>query len=318
MSARGLAFSRDGKRLYVVLNLSNRLAELDAASGKVLRLWDTGVAPYDVVLARNKAYVSNWGGRRPETNSVTGPAGQGMRVRVDPVRHIANEGSLTVIDLAANRPDAEILLGLHPCALALSPNGRHLVVANAASDTLSVLDTRSGNIVETISVRQQPGDPFGASPNALAFDNKGKTLFVCNGTQNAVAIVSFAPPRSRLEGLVPVGWFPGAIVYDAPRQSFYVANIKGIGPGRLRQSNAKPEFNSHQYHGSLSLVSRPANAAMPQLTRRALANLRFPLLAQARLPARPGEPPRPVPERVGEPSVFKHVLYIIKENRTYD
>ena len=62
----GLAVSRDGKRLYVALNLSNRLAELDAATGKVLRLWDVGVAPYDVVLAGHKAYVSNWGGRRPD------------------------------------------------------------------------------------------------------------------------------------------------------------------------------------------------------------------------------------------------------------
>ena len=59
----GLAVSRDGKRLYVALNLSNRLAELDTATGKVLRLWDVGVAPYDVVLAGHKAYVSNWGGR---------------------------------------------------------------------------------------------------------------------------------------------------------------------------------------------------------------------------------------------------------------
>ena len=88
----GLAVSRDGKRLYVALNLSNRLAELDAATGKVLRLWDVGVAPYDVVLAGHKAYVSNWGGRRPDANSVTGPAGHGTLVRVDPVRFIASEG----------------------------------------------------------------------------------------------------------------------------------------------------------------------------------------------------------------------------------
>ena len=62
----GLAVSPDGKRLYVALNLSNRLAELDAADGHVLRLWDVGVAPYDMVLAGKKAYVSNWGGRRAE------------------------------------------------------------------------------------------------------------------------------------------------------------------------------------------------------------------------------------------------------------
>lgn len=72
----GLAVSADGKKLYVVMNLSNRLGEFDASSGKLLRSWDVGVAPYDVVLVRNKAYVSNWGGRRPDTNSVVGPAGR--------------------------------------------------------------------------------------------------------------------------------------------------------------------------------------------------------------------------------------------------
>ncbi len=314
----GLAFSRDGKRLYVVLNLSNRLAELDSATGKVLRLWNTGVAPYDVVLMDKKAYVSNWGGRRPETGSITGPAGQGMRVRVDATRFIANEGSVTIVDLAGKEVSAEIMVGLHPCALALSPNRRYLVAANAASDTLSVLETKTDRIVETIWTRQAPGDPFGASPNALAFDKAGKTLFVCNGTQNAVAVVDFAPGRSRLQGLVPAGWYPGAILYDAPRRRLYVANIKGMGPGRSRAADGRPEFNSHQYHGSLSLVPQPNLEELARFTKRALANMRAPLLAQASLPARPNQAPCPVPARVGEPSVFKHVIYIIKENRTYD
>ena len=61
-----MAVSPDGKRLYVALNLSNRLAELDAANGRVLRLWEVGVAPFGVALAGQKAYVSNWGGRRPD------------------------------------------------------------------------------------------------------------------------------------------------------------------------------------------------------------------------------------------------------------
>jgi len=88
----GLALSRDGRKLYVVLNLSNSLGEFDAATGKLLRRWDVGVAPFDVLLAGSKAYVSNWGGRRPEANSLTGPAGRGTQVRVDPVSHIASEG----------------------------------------------------------------------------------------------------------------------------------------------------------------------------------------------------------------------------------
>ena len=96
----GMAVSADGRRLYVALNLSNRLAELDATSGRVLRLWEVGVQPYGVALAGQKAYVSNWGGRRPEGQDVSGPAGRGMFVRVDPVRFIASEGSVSVIDLS--------------------------------------------------------------------------------------------------------------------------------------------------------------------------------------------------------------------------
>ena len=100
----------------------------------------------------------------------------------------------------------------------MSPNGRWLVVANAGSDTLSVIDTRTDKIVETICARQNPADLFGAQPNALAFDKSGKTLFVCNGTQNAVAVFHFKPGKSKLLGLIPVGWFPGAIAFDARRK----------------------------------------------------------------------------------------------------
>src|SRR5439155_21818364 len=78
----GLALSRDGDRLYVVLNLSNRLAEFDTKDGRMLRVWEVGVAPYDVVVAGQKVYVSNWGGRRPEAARTTGPAGRGTLVRV--------------------------------------------------------------------------------------------------------------------------------------------------------------------------------------------------------------------------------------------
>jgi YVTN family beta-propeller protein len=314
----GLAVSADGKRLYVALNLSNQLAELDAATGKLFRRWDTGVAPYDVLLAGRKVYVSNWGGRRPGANDLTGPAGRGTRVRVDPVRHIASEGSVSVVDLEAGKVLTEVLTGLHASGLALSPSARHVVVANAASDTLSVIDARTDTVVETIRVRQNPADLFGASPNALAFDKSGKTLFVCNGSQNAVAAIAFLPGRSKWQGLIPAGWFPGAILYDSARKGLCVANIKGISGGRARAQGGALEFNSHQYHGSLSLVPVPGKRELARFTAQALANLRAPLLAEAAKPPRPGQPPRAVPERAGEPSVFKHVVYIIKENRTYD
>jgi len=318
----GLCLSRDGKRLYVALNLSNRLGELDAETGEVLRLWEVGVAPFDVVLSGKKAYVSNWGGRRPGQGDLTGPAGRGMKVRVDPVRHIANEGSVSVIaleksDSQSRTPTLEILVGLHASALALSPNGRYIVVANAASDTVSVIDTKNDKIVETIWTRQNPGDLFGASPNAITFNGSGDKLFVCNGTQNAVAVIQFSPGKSKLQGLVPVGWFPGAVVHDGKRKALYVANIKGLSFGEARE-NKSAKFKSHQLQGSLSFVPEPSARQLEEWTKKALANMRYPLLAQASLKPRGDQPARPVPQRVGEPSVFKHVVYIIKENRTYD
>jgi YVTN family beta-propeller protein len=339
----GMAVSPDGKRLYVALNLSNRLAELDAASGRVLRLWKVGVAPYDVALAGHKAYVSNWGGRLPGSQDITGPAGRGTLVRVDPVRHVAAEGSVSVIDLAATQPVAgqasrlptgrltqessvsetaaplaEIETGLHACAMAPSPNGRWLVVANAGSDTLSVIDSRTDKIIETICARQSPADLFGAQPNALAFDKSGGKLYVCNGSQNAVAVVDFKPGQSSLRGLIPVGWFPGGIAYDAARKALCVANIKGIGSTKHLEAGESAKYGSHMYFGTLSLVPVPNERELSRLTQTALLNLRYGLLQEAKLPPRADQPTRPVPERVGEPSLFKHVVYIIQENRTYD
>jgi YVTN family beta-propeller protein len=321
----GLAVSGDGARLYVCGNLSNTLVEIDLASGHVRRSFDVGVAPYDVVLAGGRAYVSNWGGRRPGPGDLTGPAGRGTEVKVDPVRHVASEGSVTVIDLAAGRVRAEILTDLHASALALSPDGRHVVCANAASDTLSVIDTRTDAVVETIWAKPSPADLFGAQPNALAFDATGHTLYVANGTQNAVAVVAFDPENreSRLRGLVPVGWFPGALVYDPRRRAVYVANIKGhaVVPKPYEAEGAKPGaegFNSHQYHGSVSLVPIPEDDALPDLSETVWRNLRRERIARALLPPRPDQPRRAIPERIGEPSLIRHVVYVIKENRTYD
>ena len=315
----GLAVSSDGRRLYVAFNLSNRLGEFDAVTGKLLRFFDAGVAPYDVALVGDKAYVSNWGGRRPEPGELTGPAGRGTTVRVDPVRHIANEGSVTVIDLRAGQVIAEIITGLHASALALHPGRRYLVCANAGSDHLSVIDTRTDTVIETIWAKQSPADLFGASPNALAFDAQGKRLYVANGTQNAVAVVDFKPGQSKLVGLIPVGWFPGALAYDARRAQICVANIKGIGSVKaLDKGSGGMGFNSHQYHGSISLVPAPKKGELEGLSAQVWHNYRRDQMAVAQLPPRPGQPPRPVPERIGEPSVFKHVVYVIKENRTYD
>ena len=316
----GLAVSADGRRLYVAGSLANRLHEIATDTGQTLRSWDTGAAPFDLAIVKNKIYVSNLGGRRPGTNDVTAPAGKGTTVRVDPVRYIASEGSVTVIDLASGQVKDEILVGLHASALAVSPDQKYVVVANSGSDTLNVIDTATDRVVEKIWARQNPGDLFGAQPNALAFDPSGKRLYVCNGTQNAVVVIDFEPKKnaSKAIGLIPVAWFPGAIQYDAGHNLLCVANMKGIGSAKDFAPDEKTKLRTRDFYGTLSLVPVPSRKALVAHTQRALGNMRYPRIAEAFLPARPNQPPRPVPERIGEPSVFKHVIYIIKENRSYD
>src|SRR6185369_366648 len=254
----------------------------DAATGKLLRQWEVGVAPHAVVVTGRRAYVSNWGGRRPGPDDLTGPAGRGTHVRVDPVRHIANEGSISIIELgevassSAQAAFSEIRTGLHPCAMAISPNDRWLVIANAGSDTLSVIDNRTEQLVETFSARQNPADLFGAQPNALAFDETGRNLFVCNGTQNAIAVFDFDPGQTKLRGLIPVGWFPGAVAYDRSRRKLCVANTKGYGSMKRFAPGETPKYNSRESFGTLSLVPLPNAHELTRHTAVALANMRYP------------------------------------------
>jgi len=320
----GLAVSRDGERLYVCGNLSNTLIELDTRTGRARRTFDVGVAPYDVRVVGGKAYVSNWGGRRPGEGDLTGPAGRGTSVRVDPVMSIASEGSVSVIDLGRGAVAGEIITGLHASGLAVSGDERWVLCCNAASDFISVIDTRRDAVVARLWTKTSAADLLGAAPNAAAFDGDGGTLYVANGSQNAIAVVDFdtdEPERSGLAGLIPVGWYPGAVVFDGHRDQIVVANIKGLAREPKGSTGAAPGakgFNTHQYNGSVSVCPVPGAGELAALSERVVCNMREPRIERALLPPRAGQAPRAIPERIGEPSLIKHVVYIIKENRTYD
>ena len=172
----GLAVDRDGKSLWAALNLRNTLAEIDLAGGRLKREIPVGNAPFCVLLAGGKAYVTHWGGRMPDAKSVTGPAGDGTRVRVDPVRYIANDGSVSVVEISSGKEVKQIVVGLHPSAIIAAPAGAQAIVANANSDSVSVIDTRTDEVIETISTRPAEQMLFGSAPVALAISPDGISL----------------------------------------------------------------------------------------------------------------------------------------------
>src|SRR5262249_30746008 len=128
--------------------------------------------------------------------------------------------------------------GLHPSGMIFSPRAKTLFVANANTDAVSVIDTTTDEIVETIACRPEARLPFGSGSNALALSVDGGTLYVANGTNNCIAVVrlgsrasgrSSGPVRSTVAGLIPTGWYPGAIQLSADGKKLFVANIKGHG-----------------------------------------------------------------------------------------
>ena len=323
----GLALSGDQKTLWAVLNLNNTLAEIDLPTGNVVREIPVGNAPYDVVLAGDTAYVSNWAGRHPGPADLTGPSGIATPVRIDPRRHIASDGSVSVVDLKTGRETKQIVVGLHPCGLALAPDGGHVCVANSNSDSISVIDTRAREVIETVSSRPEKSPAlFGSGPNALAFSDDGRTLYVANGANNAIAVIGFEPRRCRWKGCLPTAWYPAGLVLDRARQSLYVANVKGIGSlnitaGRGRRKVKGKDvfgYRARDHQGTVSLIPLPRANELAAHSQQVAKNNRVANSHAALAAPNRQAMPVPVPRLTGEPSVFKHVLYIIKENRTYD
>jgi YVTN family beta-propeller protein len=313
----GLALSGDGTKAYVCLSIKNTLAEVNLAAGTLARQIPVGIAPWNVVLSPegDTAYVSDWGGRFPLSGDLTATSA-GTAVVVDS-RGVASSGMVSFVNLAAGLESAQVPTGLHPSDLALSHDGRTLFAANANSDTVTVIDTRSKSVRETILIRPDRGLPFGSESDGLALSSDGKTLFVACAGNNAVAVVQLPNARqanSLVQGFFPTDWYPGAVVVDS---SFaYVANVKGLGSRNGQPAAAS--YKGSDFLGTVNRIPIPSGKALVNETAQVIANGRIQQIEQASQPARGGQAPVPVPARVGEPSVFQHVLYILKENKTYD
>jgi DNA-binding beta-propeller fold protein YncE len=305
----GLALDAANKRLWVCLSINNSLAEIDLTTGKLLREIPVGIAPHSIVLDGDTAYVSNWGGRRPRAMDRTALSA-GSQVVIDE-RGVGASGTVGRVDLKRGRMNREEEVGLHPAGLVLD-RGR-LFVACANSDTVVRLKPQTLEVVERLMVRPDPALPFGSGTSALTIAPDGKTLVAVNGGNNALAVVSLGDTMS-LRGFVPTGWYPGAVVADAER--LWIANVKGKGSRTLKPKAVGRGV--YDYTGTVTRVRWPDEATLKKYTAQVREDGRIPQILAARERGEKSVKPVPVPARVGEPSVFEHVVYVIKENRTYD
>jgi len=310
----GLALNKEETKLYVTLSRSNTLAVIDLADTSLLEI-PVGIAPYGVVLVSDeKAYVSNWGGRKPGAGEATYNT-SGSQVLVNPQTGIASNGSVSVIDLTNNLAPAQIEVGLHPSGMVLSPDRTRLYVACANSDIVAVINTASDEVIEKILVRPDKNHPFGSAPNALAVSADGKLLFVANGTDNAICVIETGSP-CRIKGYIPTGWYPASVLIDNKANCLFTANLKGIGSRNQRTDRSG--FNSHDHQGSISIIPLPGSEALAKMTETVRKNNDlFKDMRSDHGAAFTGSVV-PVPQIPAQKSVFKHVVYIIKENRTYD
>jgi DNA-binding beta-propeller fold protein YncE len=285
----GLAVSGDGRFLYVAENVGDALAVVDLKSANVVERLPTEHYPYAVVAARDGAvYVSAWGGRSVSV----------FRARPD--------GRLSY--------SGRVGVGRHPSAMALDASGSRLFVALASVDEVAEVDTRLRQVVRRFS-DAAPGAPQeGATPNALALSQDEARLFVAEADSNAVAVFDLAPARrsnppvaERPAGRIPTDWYPTSVLEQAGRLLVLCGKGQGTSPNRDgpvpgRGLDPRTGYVLGQLNGTLRVVPG-------RFTRQELAAL------SRRVAAANGWDSPPKPARYPP---FKHVVYIIKENRTYD
>jgi len=289
----GLAPSADGRRLYVAENLADSLAVVDLQTGQVVQRIAAGRYPYGVVVApEGTVYVSAWGG---DAIRAYRPDGEGR------------------LSLARTIPVAR-----HPSALLLSADGSRLFVASGSTDRVSVVDTRRGRVITELLDPAPAGPGEGSTPNALALGTGGTRLFVAEADNNAVAVFDLGPRTSgvasaagddRLTGRIPAEAYPTAVL--ASGDTLLVVNGKGRGSQPNRDTGPRPDAPNRRPAG-YTLRAVASTMMISTVARSDAATL-------GRLSARVARANNWDRERTAfRYPPFEHVIYVIKENRTYD
>lgn len=293
----GIAFSRDGKTAYVAFSRNNSLAVIDAETRAIREEIPTGVAPFAVVVAGDRVFVTNRGGRRPEAGEASAPS-SGTMILSDPVTGSSKSGSVSVLDVATGKV-RDVPVGLAPAQMAVSPAGDIVAVTNAHSDTVSLL--RAATLERSdLKIPTYPEAALGSQPIAAAFAADGKRLYIACGGNNAIAVAEPAGKQWKVAGAVPTAWFPTAIAIHTDG-SLRVLNLKGVGNTQRKDGT----FSSLVYEGSLERIPAPTAAQIAAGTREVRA-ANSPMLEAAGGVANLSS--------LG----IKHVFLIVKENRTYD
>jgi len=299
---------KDGDALLVANNLSDEAVLLDK-DGRVRSRFDLTVwpripssLPFGVLVTKDgsSGFISLWNASRiAELDLATGT-----------VRRM----------IALSLPDSPVASGTHPTAMLLSPDERLLYVALANADEVAVIDRASGTVVENLSTKL-PGQKVGGSaPNALAFNTDGSRLFVANAISDSVAVFDLSTnqpvdrdasgPRSRVPiGFIPTQVFPTALTVVGNDLLVASAKSRSTGPitKPLKMTDGVPEYPYlvPMIHGSLARVHL-------QILDAELATFTEQVLTSNRIETNSGEAPaQKLPP-------IKHVIYVLKENRTYD
>jgi len=326
----GIARAPDDKVLAVSGDLASAVVFVDASRGSVSPPVAVGV--HATTESNSPLVEHNAGGSSP-IDAGSHPAG----VAFSPdgkTLFVANWAghTLSAVDVATRRERASIDVGRHPEALLLSPDGRQLFVSETDDDAVGIVDIPTEKRVADVNVAPYGGKLFGASPSALALSPDGKRLYVTLAAANAVAVLALDGPVPRIVGMMPTGWYPTALAVTPDGTSLDV--VDGLGEG----GRANPQFQPFARRprgeagdasgyiasgmiGSVRRIDTPSDAALADGLVTVRADAGSGLATSLSAPA--GS--RTLPQRsTGNRTVvraggpIRHVIYIIKENRTYD
>ncbi len=286
----GLVF-QDPAHVFVCLNRDNSVARVNLESQEIEK-WDTDVAPFSVALdpRTQRLYVSCWS--RQANKGEPQAASSGTNIPVDS-RGVGLGGRLSVVSLRSGQLVDSLPIGHH--AAEVDIEGQSIYVPCSGSDTLEKFSL-DGGARQTIALFGK--DPVGSAPASLALAPDGNTAYIACSGRNSVLVYDLQHRKSL--GEYPTAWYPTTV--RLLKGKLYVACTKGIGERALEKNPAS--HNSWDLTGALCVIP----TSLPPTAVRTTATL----------PPRAGRKPTPMPERLGEPSLIKHVVYVIRENRTYD